>query len=70
MKTEINARRTLARKLYEAQLLRRIGVGSWHNMAEHVRREYERDVEALFNPHDEEVREALRILRWQYDGST
>ena len=63
--TEINARRVLARKLYEAQgntgwVLG--GEARWVELPERVRRLYERDVEKLFDLKDEETRDALKFL--------
>ena len=62
--SEINARRVLARRLFEAECLG----GSWHDLAESIRRMYERDIETLFNPNDQEVRDALAVLGWRRDG--
>lgn len=63
--TEINARRVLGRRLFEAECLG----GSWHDLAESVRRMYERDIEVFLDPRNEEVREALRALGFTDAGS-
>lgn len=67
--TEIHARRLLAKKLFEAQSSVSNGAWSsrWADAAETVRREYERDVEKLFNPNDQEVHDALAVLGWRHD---
>lgn len=57
--TEHYARRVLARRLFEAEFL---GKGSWHGLAEPIRRMYERDIEKLLDPRNEEVCDALRAI--------
>lgn len=67
--TEINARRMLAKKLYEAEMHTAWLAGTWAELTAEDRRMYERDIEALFNPNDQEVRDALAVLGWRHDGS-
>lgn len=62
--TEINARRDMARRLFEAEC----HGGSWLDLAESVRRMYERDIEKLLDPRNEEVREALRAIGFTVVG--
>ena len=68
--TDVNARRTLARKLWECrEFTTGLQVTSWYDLAERHKREYERHAEKLFNPLDEEVCDALRALGWRRAGS-
>jgi hypothetical protein len=60
--TEINAQRVLARKLYEAGVRPPHHSVTWHHLSADMRREYERDVEKLFDLKDEETRDALLVL--------
>lgn len=65
--TEVNARRVLARKLFEAQRRSIVRGTRWADMPEDQRREYERDIEKLFDLKDEETRDALLVLL--HDGT-
>ena len=67
--SEINARRVLARKLWECrEFTTGLQCTSWHALAERHRREYERHAEKLFDPKDDEVNDALAVLGWRRDG--
>jgi hypothetical protein len=60
--TEVNARRVLARKMYEAQCHGRPRAPTWYELHKSIREDYERAVETLFNLKDEETRDALLVL--------
>ena len=60
--TEINARRLLARKMYEAQCHDRPRAPTWFELHASIREHYERVIEALFDLKDEETRDALLVL--------
>lgn len=64
--TEINARRELAKRLYEIQC-REDGAYSWAELPPAYKREFERDVETLFDPRNERILEAMQALGWEHD---
>lgn len=63
--TEINARRDMAKRLFEAQYWNRL---SWVDAAPNIRRMYEADIEKLLDPRSEEVRDALRAIGFTIVG--
>lgn len=63
--TEINARRDMAKRLFEAQYHLRL---SWVDAAPEIKRSYEADIEKLLDPRNEEVRTALRALGFDHAG--
>lgn len=66
--SEINARRVLARKLWECRERSHYDRQRWWDVPESHKREYERDAEKLFDPKDDEVSDALAVLGWRRDG--
>ena len=60
--TEVNARRHLAQKMYEAQCRDRPRAPTWYELHGSIREDYERAVEALFTFTDPETKRAVRFL--------
>lgn len=67
--TEINARRDMAKRLFEVNPLAHplIG-GSWHLLHPEIKRMYEAQVEKFLDPRNEEVRDALRAIGFTVVG--
>ena len=65
--TEEDARRALAKRLYETQV-RRERAHTWAQTLPEIKREYERDVETFFDPRDERFVETMQALGWHHDN--
>lgn len=65
---DVNARRELARKMYEAQCRGRPRAPTWWELHASIKRDYELAVEALFVPNDQEVCDALAVFGWRRDA--